>query len=215
MLAIQKLPLAAAGVVVATLSEASFRMVGPIYKTQVGLEIGQIAYFLAAFVLGGALAQVPVGWLADKFDCRKVMIWLSVAAMVSCLVTILMGGYSTTCIFLTALFFGLKNFPIFSVATAHAHDFAEPNESVELSAALIFFYALGAIAATLLASPLIDNFGPPALCIMIALAHLALIAFGLTRIRKRPTWPDRTSYVYAPRTSFVIGRLLKRKRDER
>jgi MFS family permease len=215
MLAIQKLPLAAAGVVVATLSEASFRMVGPIYKTQVGLEIGQIAYFLAAFVLGGALAQVPVGWLADKFDRRKVMIWLSVAAMVSCLVTILMGGYSTTCIFLTALFFGLKNFPIFSVATAHAHDFAEPNERVELSAALMFFYALGAIAAPLLASTLIDNFGPPALFIMIALAHLALIAFGLTRMRKRPTRPDRTSYVYAPRTSFVIGRLLKRKRDKR
>ena len=61
MLAIQKSPLAAAGVVVAALSGASFRMVGPIYGTRVGLEIGQIAYFLAAFVLGGALAQVPVG----------------------------------------------------------------------------------------------------------------------------------------------------------
>ena len=132
-------PLAAAGVVVAALSEASFRMVGPIYGTQVGLEIGQIAYFLAAFVLGGALAQVPVGWLADKFDRRKVMIWLSVAAMVSCLVTILMRGYSTKCIFLTALFFGLKTFPIFSVATAHAHDFAEPNDALSCPSHLCSF----------------------------------------------------------------------------
>ena len=39
MLAIQKSPLAAAGVVVTALSGASFRMVGPIYGTQVGLEI--------------------------------------------------------------------------------------------------------------------------------------------------------------------------------
>ena len=51
----------AAGVVVAALSGGSFRMVGPIYGTAVGLKIDQIAYFLAAFVLGGALAQIPVG----------------------------------------------------------------------------------------------------------------------------------------------------------
>ena len=143
------------------------------------------------------------------------MIWLSVAAMVSCLVTILLVGYVNTRILITALFFGLTTFPIFSVATAHAHDFADPDECVDLSAALMFFYALGAIAAPLLASTLIDNFGPPALFIMIALAHLALIAFGLTRMRKRPTLPDSTSYVYATRTSFVIGKLLKRKRDKR
>ena len=49
------------------LSGASFRMVGPIYGQEVGLMIDQIAFFLAAFVLGGALAQYPVGWLADKF----------------------------------------------------------------------------------------------------------------------------------------------------
>ena len=117
-------------------------------------------------------------------------------------------------IFLTALFFGLTTFPIFSVATAHAHDFAEPNERVELSAALMFFYALGAIAAPLLASNLIEHYGPPALFVMIALAHLLLIAFGLNRMLARPSRPDRTSYIYAPRTSFIIGRLLKRKRDK-
>ena len=88
-------------------------MVGPIYGTAVGLEIDQIAYFLAAFVLGGALAQIPIGWLADKYDRRKVLIWLSVAAVMSCLATILIGGYSTTASFLTALFFGMTTFPIF------------------------------------------------------------------------------------------------------
>ena len=81
MLAVQMSPLAAAGVVVAALSSASFRMVGPVYGQQVGLDAGQIAWFLAAFVLGGALAQYPMGWLADKFDRRWVLIWLSVAAI--------------------------------------------------------------------------------------------------------------------------------------
>ena len=60
-LAVDRSPLAAAGVVVAALSSASFRMVGPLYGTEVGLSTDQIAYFLSAFVLGGALAQYPVG----------------------------------------------------------------------------------------------------------------------------------------------------------
>ncbi|MEY2992585.1 MAG: hypothetical protein RI946_1979, partial [Pseudomonadota bacterium] len=87
MLAIHRSPLAAAGVVVAALSSASFRMVGPVYGTGVGLGADQIAYFLAAFVLGGALGQYPTGWLADKFDRRWVLIWLSVAAIISCILT--------------------------------------------------------------------------------------------------------------------------------
>ncbi|MEM7632530.1 MAG: MFS transporter, partial [Pseudomonadota bacterium] len=56
-LAATRSPLAAAGVVVAALSSASFRMVGPVYGQEVGLSTGQIAWFMAAFVLGGALAQ--------------------------------------------------------------------------------------------------------------------------------------------------------------
>ena len=215
MLAVRNSPLAAAGVLVAALSGASFRMVGPIYGTAVGLKIDQIAYFLAAFVLGGALAQIPIGWLADKYDRRKVLIWLSVAAVMSCLATILIGGYSTTASFLTALFFGMTTFPIFSVAAAHAHDFVQTNERVELSAALMFYYALGAIASPLLASFLINRFGPSALFALIASGHVFLIIFGLSRMRVRPTRTGRTPYVYSPRTSFIIGRLLKRMRDKR
>src|SRR6056297_1090220 len=70
MLLIACSPLAAAGVLVAALSSATFRMVGPVYGQQVGLVVDQIAWFLAAFVLGGALAQYPVGWLADRAPPR-------------------------------------------------------------------------------------------------------------------------------------------------
>ena len=48
----------------------------------------------------------------------------------------------------------------------------------------------------------------------VSLAHVALIVFGLIRMRSRET-KTRTRYVYAPRTSFVIGRLLGRSRDRK
>ena len=212
-LAFERSPLAAAGVVVAALSSASFRMVGPLYGQEVGLTAAQIAWFLAAFVLGGAIAQYPIGWLADKYDRRWVLIWLSVAAMFSCAITVSAAGLGTNGIMISAFLFGLTSFPIYSVAAAHAHDFASNEERVELSAALMFYFALGAIAAPYVATVLIDSFGPGALFYLIASGHGILIAYGLTRMRARPTRRTKTPYQYTPRTSFVLGRLSGRSRD--
>ncbi len=208
-------PLATAGVLVAALSSASFRMVGPIYGQQVGLEVEQIAWFLSAFVLGGALAQVPVGWLADRFDRRHVLIILSLAAVVSCAVSAFSQGFGPRGVMITAFFFGLTTFPIFSVSAAHANDFADNSQRVELSAALMFFYALGAIAAPLLASKLIDWYGPPAMFFMIGAGHALLVLFSVVRMTVRRTRDDRTPYIWSPRTSFILGRLTERLRDKR
>ncbi|WP_264212843.1 MFS transporter [Leisingera thetidis] len=208
-------PLAVAGVIVAALSSASFRMVGPVYGQEVGLAIDQIAFFLASFVLGGALAQYPMGWLADKYDRRWVLIWLSGVAILSCAITMAASGSGTLGVMLAAGFFGFTTFPIFSVSAAHANDFATSAERVELSAALMFWYALGAIASPYVSSALIDTFGPPALFAYVACGHVLLIIFGLSRMRARPVPEERTHYVYAPRTSFTIGRLVKRSRERR
>lgn len=48
---------------------------------------------------------------------------------------------------------------------------------------------------------------------MISLAHIGLVAFGLARMRARPGPGARTRYVWAPRTSFWIGRLTGRERE--
>ncbi|MDU9002749.1 MFS transporter [Sedimentitalea todarodis] len=215
MLAVQMSPLAAAGVVVAALSSASFRMIGPVYGQEVGLSAGQIGWFLATFVLGGALAQYPMGWLADRFDRRWVLIWLSVAAIVSSALTMGAPGFGQTGVMVSAFVFGATTFPIYSVAAAHAHDFAKSEERIELSAALMFFFALGAIAAPSVASLLIGLYGPHAMFTMIAAGHVGLVVFGLTRMRVRPTSGTRTPYVYMPRTSFTVGRLFRRQRDRK
>ena len=61
---------------------------------------------------------------------------------------------------------------------------------------------------------LMAAFGPASLFVLIGAGHLLLVIFGLIRMRARPA-ARRTPYVYAPRTSFLIGRLLSRQRDEK
>ena len=122
-------PLAAAGVVVAALSTAAFRMVGPLYGQEVGLRIDQIAYFLAAFTLGGALAQYPIGWLADKYDRRWVLIWVSVLSVISCLITASITAASISIVMISAGFFGFATMPIFSISAAHATTLQRTNSA--------------------------------------------------------------------------------------
>ncbi|WP_022702640.1 MFS transporter [Pseudorhodobacter ferrugineus] len=212
-LAWERSPLAAAGVIVSGVSGAAFRMVGPVYGIEVGLRADQIALFLAAFVVGGAASQYPVGWLADKYDRRGVLIGLSVAGIMACGVTILLAGAGTVAVFTSAAIFGFATMPIYSVSTAHAHDFAVSSERVELSAALMFLYAVGAIASPFLASLVIEGYGPSGMFLMIALAHVFLILFGIVRMGARPAPGEKTAYTYEPRTSFWVGRLLGKGRE--
>lgn len=207
-------PLAAVGVVVSGITGAAFRMVGPVYGIAVGLEPETIALFLAAYVLGGAFAQYPVGWAADRYDRRTVLIWLSVASCAACAATVALSGAGPVAVFLAAGFFGFTTMPIYSISTAHAHDFAESHERVELSAALMFLYAVGAIASPIIASVLIEGFGPSGMFAFIALAHVLLVVFGVIRMRARPAPGTRTAYTYEPRTSFLIGRLLRRGKED-
>jgi MFS family permease len=68
-------------------------------------------------VVGGILAQYPVGWIADKTDRRNVLVGLSVASILSCLaVAWLAGAGSGTAIFIGSFVFGMTSFPIYSVS---------------------------------------------------------------------------------------------------
>jgi len=204
-------PLAVGGVIVAGLTGASFRMVGPLYAAEVGLRTEQIALFLAAFVAGGAAAQYPLGWLADRYDRRWVLIGLSLLAIGSCAVTITASTAGSSMILLASALFGFVTFPVYSVAAAHAHDFASDRQRVELSAALMFFFALGAIASPLATSSLIEAYGPPALFLFIATGHAVLALIGLFRMLVGPASVTRVAYVYVPRTSFLVGKMIRRR----
>ncbi len=191
-LAWRRSPLAAAGVIVSGLTAAAFRMVGPVYGQEVGLSADQIALFLAAFVLGGALAQLPAGALADRFDRRWVLIWLSAAGIGACALTVALSESGSGAVLLASGVFGFATFPIYSVSAAHAHDFADTAERVELSAALMFLYAVGAIASPYIVSLLIGGYGPAAMFVFVGAAHVVLIVFGLMRMRARPAREART-----------------------
>jgi MFS family permease len=203
-------PMGAAACVTAGLTGASFRMVGPVFGDAAGLSAQGVALFLAASVLGGAVSQVPVGWLSDRIDRRIVLILLSAGALAVCFWGAT-GAADPAALYLVAFLFGTMAFPLYSVGAAHANDFAPPGTVVELNASLMFLFGVGAILSPWLSATLIGAFGARALFVFIAVAHVVLIVFGVWRLLVRPGVEPRTPYTWLPRTSFVMARLLRRR----
>ena len=139
-----------------------------------------------------------------------MLIGVSGVAILVCTGASTLPGGTPWMLYAMAVAFGAATFPVFSISAAHANDFAEPDFVVDLSASLIFLFGMGAITAPLVASALMDRFGPTALFAMIAGAHGVLVLFGLYRMTRRPA-QTRTAYTYTPRTSFLLGRVLRRK----
>ena len=209
MLALRISPMATAGVVVAGLTTAGFRMVGPFYASRIGLEISETAMFLAFYILGGALAQYPTGWLADKIDRRQVLVLLSMASVIACFAMVMAPPGQAWLIFICSAMFGFATYPIYSVAAAHANDHSPLDSMVELSASLLFFFAAGAIASPLLLSGLVVKYDNSIMFVAIGAAHVLLAIIGGIRMVFGRQKRRKTSYVYMPRTSFLIGRLLR------
>ncbi|MEM7422694.1 MAG: MFS transporter [Pseudomonadota bacterium] len=207
-------PLACFGIVIAGVTGASFRMVGPVFGIEFGLAPNEIALFLGAAVLGAAAAQVPVGWLADKYDRRWVLNALSFIAVLICIgVLAFLTPGNLVSVLLVSAAFGATSLTIYSVAAAHANDFCPDDFVVELNAALIFFFSAGAIAAPALAAWVIDSYGATGLFGLIGIAHLVLIGFTLYRMTRRASVPA-TPYRYLPRTSMVLARLWRKSPEE-
>ncbi len=204
-------PLAGFGVLVGGLAASVFRMVGPLFGLEIGFSQTQVALFLASGFFGGAVIQIPIGFLADKFDRRWILIYLSGgAALVSTIIAVISAQQAGVIYFLSFCF-GMTTFPIFSISSAYANDLANDDFYVDLAASLIFIFAIGAIIGPYLAAALMEIYRPNSMFLMLTLAHLLLITFGMFRIKEWKTPIRRTSYFYIPRTTFVYARFLKKK----
>lgn len=200
-------PVAVVGCVTIGLTNGAFRTVGPVYAQGVGLSVDAVAILVSLWVIAGAVFQYPLGWASDRIDRRIVLILATAGAGLACL--FLSGVETQAAIFLGAFLFGGFALPLYSLSAAHANDHAGPGQYVELAAGLTLFFALGAVVGPLIASAVMDLFGPRAFFVYTASLHLALVLFVAGRMFSRPAVPSgqRKRFVWLLRTSPMIFRL--------
>lgn len=205
-------PLACAGCFTIGLTNSAFRLIGPLYGERMGLTVAGVALFMSSGIMGGAVAQLPLGYLSDRRDRRlMLMIATTGAALAGLLLTWTPAG-QTSLLYVGAFLFGAFALPLYSLSLAHANDRVVPEDFVLVSAALLFFFAIGSTTGPFLASLIIDRFGGPAFFAYTSAVHAALILVALTRIMTVPPVPSRARARFSMllRTSPMLARMVPR-----
>jgi MFS family permease len=203
-------PLAAFGCITVGVVNGAFRTVGPVYAQSIGFSVADAVTFMSLGIVGGALMQYPLGYLSDRGDRRLVLLAVTVCAMVVSFAMAMATTAGETVNLVLVFFYGAFAMTIYSLSVAHANDHADKDSYVVLSAALLLFYACGAIVGPFVASLLADTFGPRAFFLFIASSYGVFVVFTLVRLQMRGPAPTTGRFAAVFRTSPFMLRLSRR-----
>lgn len=153
--------LAPAGVVSVMLSSVavgSMMGMGAVYAAEAGMSIARTASFMSVFLVLGAVAHIPLGWLSDQIDRRMV---IAGSCFVGCLLSLALLKINANS-FLFVLTFGLLGamvFPIYSIGGAHINDRLRPEQMPSAGGTIVQVYGVGAAFGPISTGYIIAMFG--------------------------------------------------------
>jgi MFS family permease len=177
-------PVAVIGVTAIGMATGSFWTLSALFAVGKGLSDDQAALFVGIAVVGGVIAQWPVGRLSDRVDRRYILLGL-LALSTAMGLSLAWLPLSPGAMLVVAFPLGSTLLSCYAIATAHAFDYANRSEYVETSAGLLFANGLGSMVGPLCASALMTGIGAAGLFSFTAAAEIALVLFIVYRLRRR------------------------------
>ena len=168
---------------------AMFGMSG-VYGAAVGLGLGQLSAFVAAFYVGAMVMQYPLGWLSDRMDRRWLIVCVALLGAVGAGMGVAFAGAFRALLGAAFLVGGMVN-PLYSLLLAYTNDYLEHEDMPAASGGLIFINGLGAVLGPLVMGWLMDPgiLGPSAFFLFMATLLLAMVAYGFHRMTQRSSTP--------------------------
>jgi MFS family permease len=202
-------PVGVAGVLTVGLANGAFWGMAPAFAAQAGLSVPQIAWFMSATVVGGALAQWPFGRLSDRMDRRRTILLACLLAGMAALLVIATALAMPGLMIGAAFLFGVFAFPLYALSVAHTNDMATDVDFVAVAGGLLLINGAGSVIGPAVAGLAMDRLGPLGLFGFTALMHFIMAGFALYRMRQRAAPPQgqKADFVPMPATAPVRADL--------
>ncbi len=186
-------------------SNAAFGTMAAVYAQNVGLVLTAVALFTSIPILAGACMQIPVGLLSDRMDRRRVLVGVSLLAVLADIGFLVLAPEGQALNFLLAALLGGSIFAMYPVIVAHANDHAAPGTAIQISGGLLLIFGIGSIIGPLIAGWVMSTSGSRMLYLVTGGAHLMTVLYTLWRISRREAVaePEKSSFqpINAGRTS--------------
>lgn len=178
-------PIAVVAVFLVGVSNSTFGTLGAVFGSQIGLDVGTIAFFMSLALIAGAGFQIPVGSLSDRMDRRLVLIGLAALAAAVDLSFVLLSPTQPWLVLALIAAFGAAIYGMYPVIVAHANDHAPENYFIKTSGGLLLVFGIGSIVGPLVGGAAMEWAGPRGLFLTSLAAHVSMILYALLRIRVR------------------------------
>ena len=224
-------PVGLAGCFFVGLANGAFGGLGAVFADAIGMSTTGIALFMSAALIGGALVQLPLGWLSDRVDRRQVIAMACGFAMIFGLMLAALGdGHAGTPVlglgWLTAslhpavliaviALYGGFAYPLYGLCVAHTNDFVSREEFIEASSGLLLTWGIGASIGPLVAALAMELIGLGGLFLYTALVHSSFALVTLYRMTRREAVPapERADFVHHATTTPEAAALDPRAPD--
>lgn len=177
---------------------AAFWGMGPVYGKMIGLQEIGVATFMSCIIVGGMLAQWPIGAASDRMDRRKVIIAVAASGAAAAALIALFTSYSVIVMLGLSTVFGACLFPLYSLAVARTHDVLGAGKVLEATRGLILVFGIGAVAGPLVAGWVMESLSPPAMFVLFGGILGALALFAVYRAPRGEEVPTEAQTTFVP-----------------
>jgi len=152
-----------------------------VYGIRTGLDLTTAAYMLSVLIVGSIFLQFPIGWLADRFEKRHVLVACALAMLL--LLAFLPQVMGSFWMWPVLVLTGSSAYGMYTVSLAALGDRFEGDELVAGMAAYAFMWGLGAFGGALIGGWAMSGFGPHGLPYVLAGIYGAYLLAMALRVR--------------------------------
>ncbi|MEJ5351631.1 MAG: MFS transporter [Melioribacteraceae bacterium] len=134
--------------------ESSIIVVIPMFGLRNLFDVNHVSYFIASFVTGGILLLYLIGFISDKFNRHKLLLFISLLLSVF----MILPSIYTNFVFLISIFFLIGGIvpAIYTVGLSYTIEKVEKKFMAQANGYFIMMYGIGTIAGPILGAMLID-----------------------------------------------------------
>jgi MFS family permease len=182
----QASPVGMAAALASGLITGAFFGMSSVFAKAVGFSDAEVASFVAAAILGGAVFQWPVGHYSDTHDRRLVLLWVCIFGVAITVLGYGLTEYSVASLIPLAVLFGGLIFSIYGLCMAHVNDQIDSSRLVEFTGGLLLIHGIGAAIGPVVAGVVMDIAGPSSLMLYYTAVMMSLALYTIKRLRAAP-----------------------------
>jgi len=152
----------------------------PVYGLRVGLDESAATLMLFFGAMGGALLQLPIGWAADYFDARKVLVGCALVAFLGALVWPLVVG-SKILLWITLFLWWGFFAGVYTVTMILAGQWFKGVALATAMAAFGVYWGFGAFAGPLIGGFSMDLWDPYGLALVMVIVSGGFLIMSMRK----------------------------------